>query len=58
MKFATPVTPSSVYMSRTPFSKMPQWVSDPKGNENIICTVMMYGEMFYGRHTARTPAAV
>ena len=25
MKFATLLTPSSVYMSRTPFSKVPQW---------------------------------
>ena len=25
MKFATLLTPSSVYMSRTPFSKTPQW---------------------------------
>ena len=25
MKFATLLTPSSVYMSRTPFSKIPQW---------------------------------
>ena len=26
--------------------------SDHKGNKNIICTMMKYGETFYGRHTA------
>ena len=24
---------------------------DPKWNKNIICTMMKYGETFYGRHT-------
>ena len=28
-------------------------LNDPKGPENIICTMMMYGESFYGRHTAQ-----
>ena len=23
--------------------------NDTKGNENIICTILKYGEMFYGR---------
>ena len=32
--------------------------NEPKGNENIICTMMKYGETFYGRYTVITPAAV
>ena len=28
-------------------------LNDPQGPENIIRTMMMYGEMFYGRHTAQ-----
>ena len=28
-------------------------LNDPKGPENIICTMMMYREAFYGRHMAQ-----
>ena len=28
-------------------------LNDPKVNKNITCTMMMYGETFYGRHTAQ-----
>ena len=27
-------------------------LSDPKGNKNIICTMVKYGESFYGHHRA------
>ena len=35
MKLATLRTPSSVYMVRTPFSNIPQWFNDPKGNGEV-----------------------
>ena len=54
MKFATLLTPSSVYMSRTPFSKIPHGPNNPKGNG----TMVKYVEKFYRRHTALIPAAV
>ena len=38
--------PLAYILSRTPFSKIPQWPSDPKGNENIICTMVEYGETY------------
>ena len=48
--------PSSVYMSRTPFSKIQQWPNDPKGSESNnlhygevqedICTMVKYKETF------------
>ena len=34
----------------------PEWVHDHKGLENIDCTIVKYGETFYGRLTALTPA--
>ena len=44
MKFATLLTPpSSVYISRTPFSNIPQWAQWSKRKWNIICTMVMYG---------------
>ena len=27
------------------------WLKDPKGNENIICTMVKYGETFSAHHT-------
>ena len=40
MKFATLLTPSSVGMSRTPFSKIPQWAQWSQKKWNIICTIV------------------
>ena len=52
MKFETRLTPSSVYMSRTPFSNIPHWAQWSQRKWNIICTMMMYRETLYRRHTA------
>ena len=52
MKFATLLTPSSVYMSRTPFSRYNKKPNDTKENGNIICTMVKHRETLYGRHTA------
>ena len=54
MKFATLVTPSSIYMSRTPFSNVPQHAQWSQRKWNITCTMVMYGETFYCGHTALT----
>ena len=43
-------------MSRTPFSNTPQWAQWSQRKWNIICSMVMYGETFYRRHTALTPA--
>ena len=40
MEFATLLTPSSVCMSRTPFSKIPQWAQWSQRKWNIICTMV------------------
>ena len=44
MKFATLLTPSSVYMSRTPFSNTPQWAqwSQRKCKYNLHCGDVWY----------------
>ena len=47
MKFATLLTPSRVYLSRAPFSNIPQWAHWSKRKWNIIDTMVMYGETFY-----------
>ena len=39
MKFATLITPSSVYMSRIPFSKIPSWAQWSQRKWNIIYTI-------------------
>ena len=46
-----------VYMSRAPFSNIPQWTQWIRRKWNIVCTMMKYGETFYRRHTTLTPAA-
>ena len=46
MKFATLLMSCSVYMSRTPFSNIPQWTQWSQRNWNT-CTMVMYGETFY-----------
>ena len=51
---ATLPTPPSTGFSGTLFIKVTQnEPSDPKGPENIIYTMMMYGETFYCRHKAQ-----
>ena len=40
------------------FKNSPNGLNDQKGSENINCTRAKYGETFYGRHTALTPAVV
>ena len=46
MKFATLLTPSSVYMSRTPFSNIPQCAHDPKeikyNTKTTMCIVYVF----------------
>ena len=58
MKFATLLSPSSVYMIRSPFSNIPQWVQWSQRKWNMIGTMVKYGETLYRRHTALIPAAV
>ena len=49
----------STGLKQESFSKMIlNELNDQKGLENIICTMMMHGEMFYGCHTTYSPAAV
>ena len=43
-------------MSRTPVSKILRWAQWSQRKWNIIYTMVKYGETFYGRHTALTPA--
>ena len=56
MKLAILLTPSSVYMSRTPFFTRGQIY--PTGNENMICTMVKYEKRFYGRHTALNTSCI
>ena len=51
MKVETLLTPSNVYMWRTPFSNIPQRANWSQRKCNLICTTVMYGETFYRRHT-------
>ena len=51
---AAPPPLSSIGLSGTVFSKKAKnEFNAPKGPENIILTMMMYGETFYGHHMAQ-----
>ena len=58
MNFATQLTPLAYTWAEFHFQRYHNGPSDPKGNENIILTMVKYGEKFYDRPIALTPAAV
>ena len=42
--------PSSVYMSEIHLQRYHNGLSNPKGNKNLICTMVMFGKTFYRCH--------